>query len=88
MKRFVRLDQKVGIEKLTEKEFQAHLQFMERSAEERSMMAGGFVGDAGGMVVFEADSKQEAKAWANQDPLFASDKYEFQIYEWDLVFNT
>ena len=88
MKRFVRLDQKVGIEKLTEQEFQAHLRFMEQSAEERSMMAGGFVGDAGGMVVFEADSKQEAKAWAKQDPLFASGKYEFQIYEWHLVFNT
>lgn len=88
MKRFVRLDQKIGIEKLTEEEFRAHLQFMEESAEERSMMAGGFVGDDGGMVVFEAESKQAAKIWAKQDPLFASGKYEFQIFEWDLVFHT
>jgi len=88
MRRFVRLDQKVGIEKLTEQEFQAHLHYMEQAAEERSMMAGGFVGDAGGMVVFEAESKKAAKAWAKQDPLFASGKYEFRIFEWDLVFNT
>lgn len=88
MTRFVRFDQKTGKEKLTEKEFQAHLRFMERSAEERSMMAGGFVGDTGGMVVFEANSLKEAKEWARLDPLFASGKYMFQIYEWSVVLNS
>lgn len=88
MTRFVRLDQKIGIEPLTEKEFGEHLRFMEASAEERSMMAGGFVGDSGGMVVFEADSLKDAKEWARLDPLFASGKYEFQLFEWSLVFNT
>ena len=88
MTRFVRMDQKIGSEKLTEIEFQAHLRFMEQSAEERPMMAGGFVGNPGGMVVFEAQSLKQAKEWASRDPLFESGKYAFQLYEWSLVFNT
>lgn len=88
MNRFVRMDQKIGAEALTEKEFEDHLRFMERSAKERTMMAGGFVGDPGGMVVFEAKTLQEAKEWARRDPLFATGKYAFQMYEWKVVFNT
>lgn len=88
MIRFVRMDQKAGLEKLTEAEFQAHLRFMEQSAEAMSMMAGGFVGEPGGMVVFEAQSLKRAEEWACQDPLFESGKYEFQLFEWSLVFNT
>lgn len=88
MTRFVRMDKKIGSEKLTEIEFQAHLRFMERSAEERPMMAGGFVGDPGGMVVFEAQSLNQAREWASRDPLFESGKYKFELYEWSLVLNT
>jgi uncharacterized protein YciI len=88
MTRFVRFDQKIGKEKLSETEFQAHLEFMEKSAEERSMMAGGFVGDPGGMVVFEAQSLKQARGWASRDPLFESGKYKFQLYEWSLVIHT
>jgi uncharacterized protein YciI len=88
MRRFVRLDRRVGREKLTEDEFHAHLHFLEQAAEERSMMAGGFVGAPGGMVVFYADSMEEAEDWAHEDPLFATGKYDCQIFEWHLVFNT
>jgi uncharacterized protein YciI len=60
--------------------------FKDLGKQGKCLMAGPFVDQKGplgaGCYVFCAESEEEAKSMASEDPLVVEGLYEFRIYEW------
>ncbi|TLS54226.1 hypothetical protein FE782_02450 [Paenibacillus antri] len=62
---------------------QAHLDYLERKYNEGVLTAyGRFVDGWGGMLVYEAESEEEVKAWAVNDPYIVHNARTYEIHEW------
>ncbi|RAK11235.1 YCII-related domain-containing protein [Halanaerobium saccharolyticum] len=57
---------------------------MEKVAEERCFVGGGFVDELGGMIIFEAKDLEEAKKIADNDPLMKRNLYTYELFEWEV----
>lgn len=82
---YVRIDTKCKDEKLKEGVFEAHLSYLQKIAHNNPFLGGGFVGEAGGMIVFEADNLTQAKAICDQDPIIGSGVYAYDLKAWEIV---
>jgi hypothetical protein len=61
----------------------AHLEYLDKLYKEgKVVMAGPFTDKKGGMVIYRADSLEEAKALAEADPVVASGARTLELREW------
>ena len=66
-----------------------HLVFLEDQESKGHIFARGrFLDDAGGLVVYQADSPEEAKKIAAQDPYVLQGVRELDIHEWEMTRRT
>ncbi|NEU31845.1 hypothetical protein GN156_13820 [bacterium LRH843] len=64
----------------------AHLDFLQKMrAEKKVLMNGRFVDGAGGLVIYQAASLEEATSYAKEDPFIIHGARELEIHEWDMV---
>jgi uncharacterized protein YciI len=62
-----------------------HLEFLETKNREGKIFARGrFSDNTGGMVIYKAESFQEAEALAKADPLVISGARSLELHEWDM----
>ncbi len=63
----------------------AHLEFLERQSQEGKIFARGrFVDGAGGLIVYKAESLEEAKRTAMSDPYVVHRARSLELHEWDM----
>jgi uncharacterized protein YciI len=63
-----------------------HLDFLAQKEREGKIFARGrFVDGAGGLVIYKADSLDEAKKTAESDPYLRGGARTLEIHEWEMV---
>lgn len=63
-----------------------HLAYLEaQRGQGRIFASGRFTDGAGGMVIYKAESLEEATAWAENDPYVVHGARRYEIHEWDMV---
>jgi uncharacterized protein YciI len=63
-----------------------HLDFLARKEREGKIFARGrFVDGAGGLVIYTADSLEEAKKVAESDPYLIGGARTLEIHEWEML---
>ena len=82
---YVRIDYKNEDKEMTSEDFQDHLIYVKNVAEERYLLGGGFGNIDGGMILFEAESLEEAQKVAYSDPLIERGIYRCGVYKWELA---
>lgn len=82
---FVRTDYKVDGTVTSEEDFNDHINYLYKVANERFFMGGGFIEKPGGMIVYEATNITEAKKVADGDPLIARGLYHYELVKWEMV---
>lgn len=86
MKRlFVRRDSKVDGPKMSELDFQEHIDYLTGISEERFFMGGGYREHPGGMIIFEAKDLDEAARLSDKDPIIKKNYYTYELLEWDIA---
>jgi len=60
-----------------------HLNYLLNVAEERYFIGGGFTNAPGGMILFEAESFEEAQKVAYNDPIIERGLFRCDIHEWE-----
>lgn len=83
-KYFVRIDYKKSDDKANMGLIQEHINYLINISKERFSYGGAFVDSPGGMIIFEADNKEEAEKLCNEDPIIKSGFYGFNLYDWEL----
>ena len=62
-----------------------HLDYLEQKKSEGNIFAyGRFADGAGGLVIYKAESLDEARAMAEQDPYVVNKARGLEIHEWDV----
>ncbi len=62
-----------------------HLEFLERSEQEGKVFARGrFEDGAGGLVIYQAESLEEARSIAESDPYITSGARSLELHEWGM----
>jgi uncharacterized protein YciI len=62
-----------------------HLDFLGREEKEGRVFARGkFTDDAGGLVIYRAESLEQARKIAQSDPYVSSGARSLEIHEWDM----
>jgi len=65
---------------------QAHLDYLEAKWNEGVLSAyGRFVERMGGMLVYAAESEEQVKEWAENDPYVIQKARTYEIHEWGLA---
>jgi uncharacterized protein len=68
--------------------FSNHLRYIKRLfAGNRVVMSGAYTEVNGGLVILEANSREEAEAIAAGDPALSSSLYLGELHEWQVLFN-
>lgn len=87
---YVRIDYKIGDQHETEQDAQDCMDYLQRMAKERYLIAG-MLGDMekmqmdGAMLLFEAKDLEEAKEIAEADPIIQRGFYRCVVYQWNIV---
>ena len=64
---------------------QQHIDYLTKKADEGKIFARGkFAGNEGGLVIYMAESLDEAKKLAESDPYVSSGARVLELYEWDM----
>jgi uncharacterized protein YciI len=62
-----------------------HIEFLDRGAKEGKVYARGrFADGTGGLVIYQAESLEEARKLAESDPYVASGARSLELHEWDM----
>ncbi|UJF34430.1 YciI family protein [Paenibacillus hexagrammi] len=73
-------------EELSKEHRPAHLEYLEQRRSEGKIFANGrFVDGWGGLVIYKAESLEEAKQLAAEDPFVKLGARDCQVHEWDIV---
>ena len=84
MKYFAAFLKMVDVEK-NAKFRQQHVDFLTRNEKEGKIFARGrFTEGEGGLVIYMAESREEATRLAQSDPYIASGARSLDLYEWDM----
>lgn len=63
-----------------------HLEFLEKMNKEGKIFARGrFADGAGGMVIYIAQSLDEARSYAEADPYIVHEARGMEIHEWEMI---
>lgn len=84
-KLFVRIDSKIKENRSGSDYFNDHIKYLSKVASERYFIGGGFSNADGGMIIFQAESLEEAHFIADKDPLIENNLYRYELFEWNLV---
>jgi len=86
-KLYVRIDHKNSEKTLSEQILQEHLSYVQKIANERYFIGGGFTNSkkTGGMVIMEAKDLEEANEISQKDPIVQNGFYRSEIFEWELA---
>lgn len=82
---FVRIDRKLRQEAPSAALFQRHVAYLQKAARPGSFYGGGFVGAPGGMILFQAEDEEAARALCEGDPLIRSGHYGFELHRWEIL---
>ncbi|WP_105615911.1 YciI family protein [Vallitalea okinawensis] len=82
---YIRTDNKVEGKKVERSDYDAHIRYLEGVAKSRYFKGGGFKNKDGGMIIFKADSMEEAKLICDGDPLINRKLYTYELVEWEIV---
>lgn len=82
---YIRTDIKVEGKKVERSDYEAHLVYLEGVAIERYFKGGGFKNKDGGMIIFKANSMEEARQVCDGDPLIEKNLYTYGLFEWEIV---
>ena len=64
-----------------------HIEFLERGGKEGKVHARGrFADGTGGLVIYRAESLEEARKLAESDPYVSSGARALELHEWDVKF--
>lgn len=73
-------------EELSKKHRPDHLAYLEKRRSEGKIFANGrFVDGTGGLVIYKADTVEEAKQLAEEDPFVQVGARHCHIHEWEVV---
>ncbi|MEW9699751.1 YciI family protein [Paenibacillus sp. SI8] len=73
-------------EELSKEHRPAHLAYLEKRRGEGKIFANGrFVDGWGGLVIYKAETIEEANALAHEDPFVQVGARHCEIHEWDIV---
>jgi uncharacterized protein YciI len=62
-----------------------HIEFLDRGGKEGKIYARGrFADGAGGLVIYKAESLEEARKLAESDPYISSGARSLELHEWDM----
>lgn len=65
---------------------QEHLDYLEQKWNEGVLAASGrFVDGWGGMVIYKAETEEQAKEWAANDPYVKRGARTYEVHEWALA---
>ncbi|MBP1970706.1 uncharacterized protein YciI [Virgibacillus natechei] len=69
------------------KEYRAdHLAYLETKAKEGNIFAKGRFSDgSGGLIIYKAESLEEAENMAKQDPYVTSNARDLEVHEWTMT---
>lgn len=84
-KYYVRIDEKQNTSEMTDEDFKAHFDYLKDRASEYNITGGGFVDGPGGMIIFEANSREDAEKLASEDPIIARGFYSYELREWQIA---
>lgn len=63
-----------------------HLAYLEQQRGQGRIFANGrFADGSGGMVIYRAETQEEAASWAENDPYVIQGARSYEIREWDMV---
>jgi hypothetical protein len=63
----------------------AHVEFLDQKSQEGKIFARGrFADGAGGLIVYKADSLEEAKKIASSDPYVMHGARSLELHEWEM----
>jgi uncharacterized protein len=63
----------------------AHVEFLDQKSKEGKILARGrFVDGAGGLIIYKADSLEDAKKIAASDPYVVNGARSLELHEWDM----
>jgi uncharacterized protein len=63
-----------------------HLEFLERGEREGTIFARGrFVDGAGGLIIYRAETLENAQQIAEHDPYVSSGARKLEMHEWDML---
>lgn len=82
---YVRTDYKIDGITSQKKDFDDHIEYLNKVSKERFFMGGGFVSSPGRMIIYEAANIDDAKRIASGDPLIERGLYRYEIHEWEMV---
>lgn len=83
-KLYIRIDYRIEETDMTDQDYRVHLDYAEALARERFFIGGGFSNVDGGMLLFKAESMEEAQQIAQNDPIIQRGIYRCDVFEWDL----
>ena len=82
---YVRMDEKARAEVMSKELFRAHIDYLSEVATQRPFAGGGFKDAPGGMILFTADSLDEAHKICTNDPIILEGYYRYDLKEWEVV---
>lgn len=84
MKYFAAIQSILDVEKV-EAVRPAHIEYLERMvAEQRIHLRGRFPDGSGGLTIYRADTLEDARILAENDPFVASGARRVDLHEWDM----
>jgi uncharacterized protein YciI len=83
---FVKIEKGIVEKKIFDRHVPAHIAFVRDLIAKGHKAKTGYWGEfGGGMLLFEADSLEQAKEIVAQDPLIQNGCVEFELHEWCVV---
>lgn len=63
---------------------EAHVNYVKQLCEEKKIHLVGKLIDAGGLIIFKAEEKEQVEAWLAKDPFIIHGARTYEIYEWNM----
>jgi len=83
---FVKIEKGIVKKTVFDQYVPAHIDYVKKLVAEGHKARSGYWGDfGGGMLLFEADSLEEAQRIVENDPLIKNDCVTYELHEWCIV---
>jgi len=83
---FVKIEKGIVEKTVFDQYVPAHIDYVKKLVAEGHKARSGYWGDfGGGMLLFEADSLEEAQRIVENDPLIKNDCVTYELHEWCIV---
>ncbi len=83
---FVKIEKGIVEKTVFDQYVPAHIDYVKKLVAEGHKARSGYWGDfGGGMLLFEADSLEEAQKIVENDPLIKNDCVTYELHEWCIV---